>query len=595
MTIQWFDKKNLDREIEKRVQTVNVVLDIGCGIRPQTFFQPELHIFCEPYSEYLKKLQIRFAGHSNVVFLEGTAQEIIKMIPDQSVDTIFLMDVIEHLEKPEGERLISECERVARRQILIFTPLGFMPQEFGKEEKDAWGFGGGCWQAHRSGWTPEDFGSQWEIIASKNYHKTDARGRSLDSPFGAFWAIKERKLPSLPVKLGVLSHILPPSPSGQAIVLYRLLGELKPEDYCLLSSENYDPYTCKQNSGSRLPAKYFKLPMEFSFKPILFGLRLVCNIVNSIFHLFQRAKNIARIVKQERCGAVVACSGDPINLPAGYLAGLLARVPFYAYIFDDYIYQWTQRKHKWWARCLEPIIIKGAMGVIVPNEFLKDEYRRRYQIESTVVHNPCEISEQSGEDNIPWPVEDSKIKIVYTGALYQAHYDAFRNLISAIEKSNQSNLRLHLYTAQAFEILEKEGITGPVIYNNHIPHSRILDVQRSADILFLPLAFHSPFPEVIKTSAPGKMGEYLASGRPILVHAPPDSFVSDYFRENKCGFVVNKGDPEELIKAIQTIIENVRIRDEVVKNALDRAKVDFSLECSRDKFFKLFQEGKKLG
>ena len=387
---------------------------------------------------------------------------------------------------------------------------------------------GGEWQVHKSGWEPEDFGPQWDILGSQDYHTINSKGEAINPHFGAFWAIRQNDPIASPVKLAILSHVLPPSPSGQASVLYRLLRDLKPDDYCLLSSENYDPYTCKQNSGSRLPAQYFKLPMEFSLKqPVLFGLRLVCNMVNSIIHLFQRAKNIACIVKKERCGAVVACSGDPINLPAGYLAGLLARVPFYAYIFDDYTYQWIQRNHKWWARCLEPIIIKGAMGVIVPNEFLKDEYRRRYRIESTVVHNPCEISEKSGEDNIPWPVEESEIRIVYTGALYQAHYDAFRNLISAIEKSNQSNLRLHLYTAQAFEALEKEGITGPVIYNDHIPQNRILDVQRSADILFLPLSFHSPYPEVIKTSAPGKMGEYLASGRPILVHAPRIHQISD--------------------------------------------------------------------
>jgi hypothetical protein len=111
-------------------------------------------------------------------------------MPPKSVDTIFLLDVIEHVEKEEGLQLLRETEKIARQQIVLFTPLGFMPQEQ-LDGEDAWNLNGGAWQEHKSGWLPEDFDDTWMIYACKDFHKVDSKGNLLDKPFGAFWAIKE--------------------------------------------------------------------------------------------------------------------------------------------------------------------------------------------------------------------------------------------------------------------------------------------------------------------------------------------------------------------------------------------------------------------
>jgi len=58
--------------------------------------------------------------------------------------------VIEHLDKTEAEILLKQTEKIARVQIAIFTPLGFMPQHH-DNGKDAWGMNDATWQEHRSG------------------------------------------------------------------------------------------------------------------------------------------------------------------------------------------------------------------------------------------------------------------------------------------------------------------------------------------------------------------------------------------------------------------------------------------------------------
>ena len=192
MNIIWLEKDDLIPNIIGRLRNADIILDIGCGIMPQTYITPKVHICCEPYTKYLNVLQerIREETDKDYILLKLTWEDVTKIMPPKSVDTIFLLDVIEHVEKERGLQLLRETEKIARQQIVIFTPLGFMPQEH-FDGKDGWNLNGGAWQEHKSGWLPEDFDDTWMIYACKDYHEHDNKGNLLDKPFGAFWAIKE--------------------------------------------------------------------------------------------------------------------------------------------------------------------------------------------------------------------------------------------------------------------------------------------------------------------------------------------------------------------------------------------------------------------
>ncbi|HEX7976115.1 MAG TPA: class I SAM-dependent methyltransferase [Anaerolineales bacterium] len=172
---------------------VDVVLDIGPGIRPQTFIFPRIHICVEPhlpYIEHMRRLP-RFRNDPRYVFLNTTWETAMGELPDQSVDTVIALDMIEHLEKADGLRLLREAERVARRQVAIFTPLGFYPQSCESPDGiDRWGMDGAAWQAHRSGWLPEDFGPGWDFVVCEAYHLVDEHEQPLEKPFGALWAVR---------------------------------------------------------------------------------------------------------------------------------------------------------------------------------------------------------------------------------------------------------------------------------------------------------------------------------------------------------------------------------------------------------------------
>ena len=63
------------------------------------------------------------ADPTRFVPFNGTWDQVLPLMPDASVDSVFALDVIEHMEKDDGLKFLREAERVARCQVMIFTPL----------------------------------------------------------------------------------------------------------------------------------------------------------------------------------------------------------------------------------------------------------------------------------------------------------------------------------------------------------------------------------------------------------------------------------------------------------------------------------------
>ena len=191
MNKKWYSRDELFTEVNKIVIPTKIVLDVGAGIYPQHFFTPDIHIIVEPFLPYLKKLAETDAYPINKIFLNSDWFTAMKLLPEKTVDTVFGIDVIEHFNKDDGYHFLAEAERVARCQIIIFTPLGMYPQSYQENDLDRWGMHGSMWQSHKSGWMPEDFiGDGWEFLICKDFQPVDQYELPLQEPFGAFWAIK---------------------------------------------------------------------------------------------------------------------------------------------------------------------------------------------------------------------------------------------------------------------------------------------------------------------------------------------------------------------------------------------------------------------
>ena len=389
------------------------------------------------------------------------------------------------------------------------------------------------------------------------------------------------------MKFALVSNVLPPSESAHAAIIYRLLRDLDPETYCLLSSADYT-HESGPNYTGRLPGKYYHLPPHFAFtRGHRFGLQSLREKLNLAIGVVCRSRTISRILKDEKCDAVIVCTGgrEILDFPAAYLASRLSGKRFYAYLLDQYSHMVSYVLGNSFLRQFESRILKGATAVIVPNEFLRDEIRQRFNVDAVVIHNMCDLNVY---EHPPKDKTNDETQIVYTGGVGPLHYDAFRNLLAAIELLERDGVKLHLYTPQPRESIETEGIAGThVVFHEHQPVSTMPDIQQSADILFLALAINSLHPDIVRTAMPGKMGEYLASGRPILVHAPSDSFIAWYCRNYECGLVVDQNDPAQLARAIDSLLNDATLRERLATRARERAKADFDRVKEQARFVEL--------
>jgi glycosyltransferase involved in cell wall biosynthesis len=359
------------------------------------------------------------------------------------------------------------------------------------------------------------------------------------------------------VKFALISNVLPPSHSAHAAILFRLLRDRDPESYCVLSSRDYGEGDIAYTD--RLPARYYHLGPRRS-------------------GLAGRTATIAKILRREGCEAVVGCTGGDrvVDFAAAYLASRLTKKRFYAYLLDQFSHMVDFGLGRSFLRHLEPAIMRNAAAVIVPNEFLAEEIRARFAIDPVLIRNACDLSVYEHANG----ASGDRTRIVYTGQVGVLHFGAFRNLLAAIEPTRGKDV-LHLYVNQSPQALEAVGIEGPVVFHPWEPLAEMPAVQTAADILFLPLGIASPYERIVRTAAPGKIGEYLAARRPILVHAPADSFVAWYFRRHECGLVVDRDDPGELAAALDRLRADRELAQRLSERAWERAQADFRVEDAR--------------
>lgn len=88
-------------------------------------------------------LQIAREHNVHDWYIKSDVRDLRKIIKPQSFDAVVAFDLIEHLTKTEGYKLIENMCRVSRKKVIIYTPNGFLPQP---------AIDGNPFQKHLSGW-----------------------------------------------------------------------------------------------------------------------------------------------------------------------------------------------------------------------------------------------------------------------------------------------------------------------------------------------------------------------------------------------------------------------------------------------------------
>ena len=133
----------------------STVLDVGCGDKQIIKSLIGLHTTLDIW----KKFEPDVIWDLNILPLP---------FQDNAFEIVLMLDVIEHLNKENGEKLLKEVKRVTKNKIILFTPLWWTENIYYMNDPYSAYFGNE-YERHQSLWFKEDFNDGWEEIKELDF------------------------------------------------------------------------------------------------------------------------------------------------------------------------------------------------------------------------------------------------------------------------------------------------------------------------------------------------------------------------------------------------------------------------------------------
>jgi hypothetical protein len=251
---------------------------------------------------------------------------------------------------------------------------------------------------------------------------------------------------------------------------------------------------------------------------------------------------------------VVGVYPDLTHLAAARTAARATRRPLIAYLHDTLAEGAGHTASAARAARIERAVFAESR-LLVMSQGMAALYRERHGVAATpIVHTypepiPAELPEPPARRALFWG-----------GEVYRVNQHAVARVAAAAQRVGVPFL---LATRRSPADLAAQGVTGvdTTFFAGRESYLRAV-AEHAILVLALDGADESPVhADELGTIFPTKTPEYLASGRPILVHCPEDWFLARFFREHGCGRVVSDRTPGALEGAIAELLDRDVARD----------------------------------
>ncbi|HEY5912163.1 MAG TPA: class I SAM-dependent methyltransferase [Verrucomicrobiae bacterium] len=163
------------RQLRRALRGCQTVLDIGCGVlSPMRFLQTGCLVGVDGHVPAIEQAR-RNATHDE--YFCDDVRRLGERFGERRFDGCVALDLIEHLPKDDGWRLLDQMEALAKHRVIILTPNGFLPQQ--SQDGDL--------QQHLSGWTAAEMRTRGYQVSGMYgpkslrgaYHRIQCRPRPL--------------------------------------------------------------------------------------------------------------------------------------------------------------------------------------------------------------------------------------------------------------------------------------------------------------------------------------------------------------------------------------------------------------------------------
>jgi len=362
------------------------------------------------------------------------------------------------------------------------------------------------------------------------------------------------------MKVLIISFVFPPCATGAATVMYNLCKYLPKRCYNVITARKefcirwgiYD-------KDYELNCNTIRLPVHTSALPDLL-----------IFFLLTIFKGLS-INKKERIDCILAVHPYFYDLLGAYILHKLIKKPFVIYMHD--LFSEVKKgalTYRIWI-FLERKVFSSASRIFVMNEEYREHYFKR-GIRNITIFPPSidfRYNINHGTVSLPSYIPEGKLKIVYTGSVYGPQESAVLTFLQASKKVGEVHV---LFATPSGKGYLKDSLKEYLkdVNVGFLSKKECTELQKNADVLFLPLSPNFAYPEEVKCAFPCKLLEYLAVGKSILAVVPEGSFVESFVKKYEVGLTVNELSVEKIVSAINELKDEMK-RNRFSQNALRTA------------------------
>ena len=345
----------------------------------------------------------------------------------------------------------------------------------------------------------------------------------------------------------VLVHAnAPPVPGGTNVVLARLFGAMR-ETRLAVYTDLAWRRRVRRGGALLLDGRYGYFLRLGAVAQRLVRLRGLADVLDVGIALIAGLRVAAGVRRLGPPDLFVAPLDAGFSTIATALAARLTRRPYLIMVFDlweENAYSPIARRI---ARRVERRILCGAASVVAFSDRVSDHYERKHGLPCELIDTP--IAATDSPTGTP-ASNERPLEILVGGAIYWAQEDAVRRLLRVARGfpdvtvtivGDESDLRARGFHADAYEA--------------RLDGSEFQARLQRAGAVFVGLSLESPYPEVVNTATPARLPEAMASGRPLLVHAPAESHAAIYARGHDFAEVVDRPDDHALESGIRALLE----------------------------------------
>lgn len=196
-------------------------------------------------------------------------------------------------------------------------------------------------------------------------------------------------------------------------------------------------------------------------------------------------------------------------------------------------------------------LLRQARAVSVIGLAMREDYQKAYGVSSEIIRHGVAPSGCLASRKLS---ADQPVRIVFAGSLYSKR--EWNSFVHALDSVNWvvagRPILLHFMGRFPFS-----GARKPrnLILLGEKPFSEALRILSTMDIGYLPYWFDKAHKLVARTSFPGKLSAYAASGLSVFHHAPAYTEVTEFLNRYPFGVACSSLKAAEVVRALENLLE----------------------------------------